>query len=252
VTNTATTGGLTAIQSAANDAAPTKPAARSADATVTNLQSVAQNAVRSNAASGTQTQTNSGTRGSTQAIESRTSLRDAARTGSESKPAKSNAAETLTRVKLIQRISKAFQHLGPDGGTVRLRLAPAEMGSVRVEMRINQRKVQARVVAESEAAGAALREHLPELRQRLESQGMEVERLEIESGDSESEFGSHAGRQGRGDSSHSDQPWSNGPKPSSDDAGRRSAVVSRSVSQLDHSHVTPEVSTSNAGVDVRF
>ncbi|MGB0595355.1 MAG: flagellar hook-length control protein FliK [Rubripirellula sp.] len=103
------------------------------------------------------------------------------------KSTKANTAETVSRVKLIQRVSKAFQHLGPDGGTVRLRLAPAELGSVLVEMRIHHRKMQARVVAETEAASKALREHLPELRQRLESQGLQVERLEVEidSGDRE-------------------------------------------------------------------
>ena len=47
-------------------------------------------------------------------------------------------------------------------------------------MRINQRKVEARVVAETEAASAALREHLPDLRARLESFGMQIEQLEIE------------------------------------------------------------------------
>ncbi|MFK8112583.1 MAG: flagellar hook-length control protein FliK [Rubripirellula sp.] len=89
-------------------------------------------------------------------------------------------AEAVSRVKLVQRVSRAFQHLGEDGGVIRLRLAPAEMGSVRVEMRIQQRNVQARVVAETEAASNALKEHLPELRARLESFGMQVESIEIE------------------------------------------------------------------------
>ena len=93
---------------------------------------------------------------------------------------KGDTTSTLARIKLIQRVSKAFQHLGPDGGVVRLRLAPAEMGSVRVEMRIQQRKVSARVIAETEAASAALREHLPDLRARLESFGMQVEQLDVE------------------------------------------------------------------------
>lgn len=111
------------------------------------------------------------------------------------KSTKANTAETVSRVKLIQRVSKAFQHLGPDGGTVRLRLAPAELGSVRVEMRIHQRKMQARVVAETEAASTALREHLPELRQRLESQGLQIERLEVEIDSGDREAGDFRNRQ---------------------------------------------------------
>jgi flagellar hook-length control protein FliK len=249
VTYAAANGESNASQPGPADAAPTTPAARSAESTVTNLQSVVTNAVRS-AANGAQTATQTTTRGSIQAIESRTSLRDASRNRPDSPPPKSNTAETISRVKLIQRVSKAFQHLGPDGGTVRLRLAPAEMGSVRIEMRIHQRKIQARVVAESEAAGAALREHLPELRQRLESQGMQVERLEIESGDSDSEFGSHTGRRGRGDSSNPDQQWRDGQRASA--AGRGPASVSQSVSQPEHSQARPETLTPNIGVDVRL
>lgn len=113
------------------------------------------------------------------------------RPSSEMRGKRVDKADTLARVKLIQRVSKAFQHLGPDGGLIRLRLAPAEMGSVRVEMRIQQRKVAARVVAETEAASAALREHLPDLRLRLESFGMQVEQLEIETESLDQETGSH-------------------------------------------------------------
>ena len=106
--------------------------------------------------------------------------KSASRPVADSRGQNGEKTNTLTRIKLIQRVSKAFQHLGPDGGVVRLRLAPAEMGSVRVEMRIQQRKIAARVVAETEAASAALREHLPDLRVRLESLGMQIEQLDIE------------------------------------------------------------------------
>ena len=97
------------------------------------------------------------------------------------------ATEAVNRAKLIQRVSKAFQHLGPDGGHVRLRLAPAELGTVRLEMHMHERRIQARVVAESEAAATVLREHLPELRQRLESQGIQIERFQIDVDSSEGE-----------------------------------------------------------------
>ncbi len=110
---------------------------------------------------------------------------------SGSRTKKAETTDTLARVKLIQRVSKAFQHLGPEGGVIRLRLAPAEMGSVRVEMRIQLRTVAARVIAETEAASAALREHLPDLRAKLESFGMQVEQLEIETESLDQERGSH-------------------------------------------------------------
>ncbi len=95
--------------------------------------------------------------------------------------AKGNSADdAVTRAKLVQRVSRAFQHFGAEGGSIRLRLAPAELGSVRVEMQIQGGKVNARVVAETEAASTILRDHLADLRNRLESQGMQVESFEIE------------------------------------------------------------------------
>jgi flagellar hook-length control protein FliK len=141
-------------------------------------------------------------------------------------------------------VSKAFQHLGPDGGTVRLRLAPAELGSVRVEMRIQQRKLQARVVAETEAASTALREHLPELRQRLESQGMQIERLDVEvdSGDQEPrDFGQRSGED------QHPSPWQRPVPRNKPLAGQETvpAEVSRNVSPL----VAP---SSAHGVDLRL
>jgi len=102
--------------------------------------------------------------------------------------AKTSSSDIVARVKLIQRVSKAFQHLGADGGSVRIRLAPAELGSVRVEMQVHERRVKARVVAENESASTALREHLHDLRARLESFGMQVERLEVETETSDRGF----------------------------------------------------------------
>jgi flagellar hook-length control protein FliK len=98
----------------------------------------------------------------------------------ETRPNSNDATSMSQRIKLVQRVSRAFQHLGPEGGMIRLRLAPAELGSVRVEMQVQQRKIQARVVTETEAAANALRENLHDLRARLESLGMQIEQLEIE------------------------------------------------------------------------
>ena len=101
-----------------------------------------------------------------------------------------NNAEMLNRIKLIQRVSKAFQHVGAEGGVIRLRLAPAELGSIRLEMQVQQKKVSARVVAETEAAAASLRENIGDLRGRLEALGMQVESLEI----SQEQAGTNSGK----------------------------------------------------------
>lgn len=171
---------------------------------------------------------------------------EAAAKSTKAKP--NTRAETVSRVKLIQRVSKAFQHLGADGGVVRLRLAPGDLGTVRVEVKVQNRNVQARVVAETEAASASLRESLPELRTRLESFGLQVEKIEVEvdsGSQQESSFFNHdSGNQQEGSS----DPW-----------GRRGQGKTRS-SQSEVERVSPSVSldaagtaeVASAGVDIRL
>ncbi|TWU57521.1 flagellar hook-length control protein FliK [Rubripirellula reticaptiva] len=155
----------------------------------------------------------------------------------------SSNTDILTRIKLIQRVSKAFQHLGPEGGVVRLRLAPAELGTVRVEMRIQQKKVEARVVTNTEAASAALKEHLPELRARLESFGMSVESIEVETDTSFDQNDSSA---------FTDQESSWGQQPRrSPDRPQRPSRVSPTVSQPVSAPVAVGTAISG-GVDVRL
>lgn len=84
------------------------------------------------------------------------------------------------RIRLVQRVANAFQRLGMDGGQVRIRLHPAELGSVRLDLQIQGKRLNARVTAETEAARGVLREHLPDLRQRLVEQGIQVERIDVE------------------------------------------------------------------------
>lgn len=97
-----------------------------------------------------------------------------------STPSSVDTSETISRVKLVQRVAKAFNHLGREGGRVRLRVAPEALGSVTIDLRVQKGHVDASVIADSEAAAATLREHLPELRAKLEQSGLTVDRLDVE------------------------------------------------------------------------
>ncbi|KLU06152.1 Flagellar hook-length control protein FliK [Rhodopirellula islandica] len=85
----------------------------------------------------------------------------------------------VARAKLVQRVSRGFQTLGTNGGHIRMRLSPVELGSVQLEVHIQENNLRGRMVTESEAASQLLREHLPQLRSQLESQGMRLESIEI-------------------------------------------------------------------------
>ena len=253
-------------QSSGASAAPSGD--RTAVPPITNAASAAANAAItavSSAANGTGSATSSASNGATgtSGIARSSATADGSRMVSGSNPsgrpewasqpkssnkaeASNNQAETLNRIKLVQRVSRAFQHLGPDGGVVRLRLAPVELGTVRVEMQIQQKKVNARVVAQTDAASSALREHLPELRARLEAHGMQIESLEVETqtGDSNSPA---LGQRSQKDSG--DQNQANGERQTQPDRRERkdhSRTVGAPVSRQ------PVSLTSMGGVDIRF
>ncbi len=65
------------------------------------------------------------------------------------------------------------------GGTVTLRLNPPELGSLRIDVRFVDGSVQARFQASSMAAGTVLQQHMSTLRSALESQGLNVEHLQV-------------------------------------------------------------------------
>lgn len=219
----------------------TPTVSKNVEAVIANVQNVTSRVDRFNTSGGSQ----AGTRGPAQALDSTELRRAEPRAAADAKPAKKSAAETVSRVKLIQRVSKAFQHLGAEGGVVRLRLAPAEMGAVRVEMRINQRKVQARVVAETDAASAALREHLPDLRARLESFGMQVEKLEIETETNDQQQGSWFDN----DSQQNQRQWQ---RQNQSRFQRRSLVARQAVSPDVSQTPVDYVHRITCGVDVRL
>ncbi|MBX7167710.1 MAG: flagellar hook-length control protein FliK, partial [Pirellulales bacterium] len=86
----------------------------------------------------------------------------------------------VDRVRFVQRVSKAFQQLWPDGGVVRLRLSPPDLGSMRIEVAVRSGVMTARVEAETAAAQHALIDQLPVLRERLAEQQIRIERFDVD------------------------------------------------------------------------
>lgn len=166
-------------------------------------------------------------------------------------PKESTGPGVADRIRLVQRVANAFQRLGMDGGQVRIRLHPAELGGVRLDLQIQGNRLNARVIAETEAARGVLREHLPDLRQRLAEQGIQIERIDVEletevRGDrdaphrdaSAGRFDQPQRRDQRAEPMHSERD----PDASSIEAGRRRNPVERSVADA----------VSRPGVDLVF
>ncbi|GEM_PF-5178445 len=86
----------------------------------------------------------------------------------------------VDRARFMQRVTQAFRAAHERGGHVRLRLHPPELGSLRVDLRVVDNVMSARMEAESATARELLAEHLPVLRQRLAEHGIRVERFELD------------------------------------------------------------------------
>jgi len=92
-----------------------------------------------------------------------------------------------------QRVSRALEMARHREGAIRLRLSPPELGSLRLELRVEQGVVHARLEAETRAARQLLAEHLPALRDRLEEQGMRVAEFDIGTMDHHDPSARHGG-----------------------------------------------------------
>jgi flagellar hook-length control protein FliK len=91
-------------------------------------------------------------------------------------------AQTTDNTQLnTARISRGMQNaIMQKGGSVTLRLTPPEMGTVRIQLQINNGTVNATFHAETESTRTMLNQQLSQLRTALEHQGLGVERLGVQ------------------------------------------------------------------------
>lgn len=79
------------------------------------------------------------------------------------------------------RIARGLQNaVHQKGGAVTLRLTPPEMGTVRIQLQIQNGTVNAQFHAETESTRTMLNQQLSHLRTALENQGLSVERLGVQ------------------------------------------------------------------------
>lgn len=97
--------------------------------------------------------------------------------------AATDGKSTLTeaeRVRFVQRVAKAVHTAVENGGPIRLRLSPPELGSVRIEMRVVEGQMSVRVETETSQARTALLDNLPVLRERLEQQEIKITKFDVD------------------------------------------------------------------------
>lgn len=139
---------------------------------------------------------------------------------------------TSQRLQLIQRVAKAFQRVQVGEGPVRLRLTPPELGTLRIELRMRDGALSAKLEAETSAARSALLDNLPQLKSRLAEHDIHVEQFDVELLDQQ---GEQTPQQQGDHADNSREPWQTSP--------RRAAGGPRSNSSETTSQPAPRTSS---------
>jgi len=82
--------------------------------------------------------------------------------------------------RFVQRVARAFDAAKNRDGEIRLRLSPPELGSLRLEIRMQQGGIVARLEAETQSTRTLLIDNLPALRERLAEQGVHIEQFDVD------------------------------------------------------------------------
>ncbi len=84
------------------------------------------------------------------------------------------------QTRFVQRVARAFEAARGQRGQIRLRLSPPELGSLQLEVRLQGGAMTAKIEADTTMARSLLMDNLPALRERLEQQGIRMERFEVD------------------------------------------------------------------------
>jgi flagellar hook-length control protein FliK len=82
--------------------------------------------------------------------------------------------------RLLHRVARAVATVHEQGGEIRLRLSPPELGALRLEVRVQDGAMVARMETETSAARSAILDNLPALRERLAEQNVRIERFDVD------------------------------------------------------------------------
>lgn len=90
----------------------------------------------------------------------------------------------VENARFVQRVAKAFQTAGDQGGSLRLRLSPPELGSLKLDVTVSGGVLNARVEAETVQARDMLLGNLPALRERLAEHNVKIAQFDVDLSDS--------------------------------------------------------------------
>jgi len=109
----------------------------------------------------------------------RGSVGEATRAGAPPADPHSEGPSQADRVRFVERVSRALGSMDREGGVLRMRLHPAELGSMRLEVSLRSGVMTARLETDTPETRNLLLDNLPALRDRLAQQEIKIERFEV-------------------------------------------------------------------------
>ncbi|MEW4454320.1 flagellar hook-length control protein FliK [Bremerella sp. JC817] len=95
----------------------------------------------------------------------------------EGKP--STQLDSRQQIRLINRVARAVEST-PPGQSIKIRLNPSELGQLKVEIKVEDGNMIAKIEAENTSTRQVLLDNLPQLRERLAESNINVQQFEVE------------------------------------------------------------------------
>lgn len=92
----------------------------------------------------------------------------------------SNGMPTVDRARFVQRVEGAMKAAHQGDGKIQVRLSPPDLGSVKIEIAVQNGVLSAKLEAETPAARNLLLDSLPALRERLAQQEIRIEKFDVD------------------------------------------------------------------------
>ena len=91
-----------------------------------------------------------------------------------------NSMPTVDRARFVQRVEGAMKAAHQNEGKIQVRLSPPDLGSVKIELAVQNGVLSAKLEAETPAARNLLLDSLPALRERLAQQDIRIEKFDVD------------------------------------------------------------------------
>lgn len=134
---------------------------------------------------------------------------EAQKSSNAKKTEEKSAVDQRQQIRLIQRVARGFERIGDQGGNIRLRLHPPELGSLAMTVRVEGKTLSAEIVTETVQARQALVDNLPQLKQQLAENGLTIEKFDVRVMDQQPSFSGQtfSGQSSQQNSSQSSSGW---------------------------------------------